>query len=68
MYTKDRDSAGADEKVMNEANWRIRRWQIGRVLLYWYWLKAANTDIAIRKYPIGQTPFFPEEKLQLLWR
>jgi len=25
MYTKDRNSAGTDEKVTNEANWRIRR-------------------------------------------
>jgi len=27
MYTKDRDSAGTDEKV---TNWRIRRWRIRR--------------------------------------
>jgi len=32
MYTKDRDSAGTDEKVTNWANWR---WRIRRVLLYW---------------------------------
>jgi len=26
-------------------------------------LEATNTDIAIGKYPIGQTPFFQEEDL-----
>ena len=34
MYTKNRDSAGTDEKVTNSANWRIKRWRIRRVLLY----------------------------------
>jgi len=34
MYTKDRNSAGTDEKVTNSANWRIRRWRIRRVILY----------------------------------
>jgi len=33
---------------------------------YFLWLKAAKTDIAIRKYPIGQASFFQEEKLQFL--
>jgi len=31
-------------------------------------LKATNTDIAIEKYPIGQTPVFKDKKFQLLWR
>jgi len=31
------------------------------VLLYLYWLKAINTDIPIRKYLIGRTPFLKEE-------
>jgi len=34
------------------------------VLLYLCWLKATNADIAIRKYPIGRTPFLKDEKLQ----
>jgi len=33
MYTKDRDSAGTDEKVTNKENWRIKRWWIRRILL-----------------------------------
>jgi len=28
------------------------------VLLYWYWLKATNTNVAIGKYAIGRTPVF----------
>ena len=28
MYTKDRNFAGTDEKVTNQANWRIARWWI----------------------------------------
>jgi len=31
-------------------------------------LKATNTDKAIGKYPIDQTPIFKEKKCQLLWR
>jgi len=31
-------------------------------------LKATNTDRAIGKYPIHQTPFFKDEKRQFLWR
>jgi len=33
MHTKDRNSAGTDEKVTSKANWRIKRWRIRRVLL-----------------------------------
>jgi len=29
-------------------------------------LKATNTDIAIGKYPIGQSPFFKRKIIQLL--
>jgi len=31
-------------------------------------LKATNTDVAIGKYPINQTPIFKEKTFQLLWR
>jgi len=31
-------------------------------------LKANNTDIAIGKYLIGQTPFREHKKLQFFWR
>jgi len=31
MYTKDRDTAGTDEKV---TNWWIKRWRIRQILLY----------------------------------
>jgi len=34
MYTKDRHSAGTDEKVRN---WRIKRWQLRQILLYYFW-------------------------------
>jgi len=34
MYTKDRNSAGTDEKVTNWTNWRIERWRIIQILLY----------------------------------
>jgi len=30
-------------------------------------LKATKTDIAMGKYPIGQTPIFKKKKIQLLW-
>jgi len=33
MYTKDRNSAGTDEKV---ANWRIKRWRIRQIRLYYH--------------------------------
>jgi len=36
------------------------------LLLYCYWLKATNTDIAIGKFPIRQTQIFKEKKSQLL--
>jgi len=31
-------------------------------------LKATNADIAIGKFPFGQTPIFKEKKFQLPWR
>jgi len=31
MYTKDMNSVGTDKKV---TKWRIKRWQVGQVLLY----------------------------------
>jgi len=34
MYTKDWNSAGTDENVMNWANWRIERWRIRQILQY----------------------------------
>jgi len=33
MYTKDRNSAGTNEKVMDWANWQIKRWRIRQILL-----------------------------------
>jgi len=43
MYTKDRNSAGTDEKITNQANWRIKR-----VLLYcwrkWIWRAEKPKD------------------------
>jgi len=38
MYTKDRDSAGTDDKVTNWANWRIKRWRIRQVLLVHFFI------------------------------
>jgi len=34
MYTEDKNSAGTDEKVINWANWWIKRWWIRQILLY----------------------------------
>jgi len=36
------------------------------VLLYLYWLNATDTDKAMGKYPIDQTPFPKDEKRQFL--
>jgi len=35
------------------------------VLLCLFWWKAINTDIPIRKYLIGRTPFLKEENLSI---
>jgi len=34
MYTKDGNSARTDKKVTNWSNWRIKRWRIRLILLY----------------------------------
>jgi len=48
MYTKDRNSAETDEKVMNYTNWRIKRWRIRRVLLYFYPLHSRRALLLLR--------------------